>query len=382
MIVFLHFPHFYVRALGLLNAERAVLVMRDRSVLDLNVLAEHAGAHVGMSINEAKAMIRKSPLGTKFGVQFIDFEQEKFLVSKRKWLDHCVGFSDVIEDVEMHQAYVDVSAHPDPCVLLPKLVSNLEYGCARTKWLAKSAWLQGDREDFAYHSPNFFLDSLPTALLTPVKPEMRGRLEFLGYRTAGEVAKVGLDTLRAQFGAESHIIYAAARGRGGEQVKARYPLGSISDRICFESPVDDLQILEHAVGQLSNRMGELLQRKEMQSSSIYIRLETESGNIIQRHRQCSKPIYNSRGISFYATPFLESDEPLVSVRLQLSDLAKVNRKQNSLYVSRTENEDTVKTTLQQVKKSFGSTVVRQGSEISLTRRQQLLRVWKHATGWS
>lgn len=381
MIVFLNAPHFYIRALGLERAPKAVIVVRARKVLDVNQLAMQAGAYEGMTINEAKAVLKKSPLGAEVGVQFIDHKLETFEAKSRVWLDRCTELSDVIEPVDQHQAYVDLSAHPKPLSLLPRLVEGFEYGIAQVKWLAKVAWRQKDGDHYAYEAPNFFLDSLPTACL-PIEPAIAQRLDFLGYRTVGDVSRLGLKTLQAQFGNEAHHILSATLGRAGEPVQSMYPQGTIANRLCFESSVEDGQVLEHSLRKLSGRLGELMQRTEQQSSLIRVTLEFENGEQIQRERQCSKPIYSANGIISVAGQFLQIHQPVTALRIQLCELSKVDRKQNSLYVSRTESIDAVASSIKQVRKTFGTTVVRQGSEIPRTRRQELLRAWRNATGWS
>lgn len=382
MILFVHVPHFYIRSLGFERASRAVLVMRERTVLDFNRLAERAGAYVGMSLNEAKSVLRKSPLGAEVGVQFHEWKREDFVEAEKAWLDRCAEITDVIEPVDVHQAYLDLSAHPQPEALLASLPEGLEYGVARVKWLARVAWMTRDAQQFAYHSPRFFLDSLPTSHLLPVESATRSQLEFLGYRTVGEVSRLSRTTLAAQFGKEAHLISAAAEGRAGEAVQPLYPRGAIAERCFFEAPVADREVLENSVRRIADRLGGLLQRSEKQSSRLRLSIELESGAAVVRERQCSKPIYSGYGIAFVAIPFLEISEPAVSLRIQLFDLEKADRKQGSLYISRTDSEDVVQSQLRQVQKTFGHDAVKQGRDIPLSRRQQLLRAWQHATGWS
>ncbi|MEZ0326211.1 MAG: hypothetical protein ACAH95_09910, partial [Fimbriimonas sp.] len=76
------------------------------------------------------------------------------------------------------------------------------------------------------------------------------------------------------------------------------------------------------------------------------------------------------------------EKPVTSLRILLPNLRKANRKQQKLYVARTDSSDALKSAVGQVQKVYGGEVIKLGSEISLPRRQRVLRAWKDATGWA
>lgn len=364
------------------------------------------------------------------GAAILPWKAEDYEGRQEEWLGRCVRFSDVIEPVDQHEAFVDLSAHPRPESLLEKLLRELpegtRYGVARAKWLARVAC--GAVSDLAYHDPSAFLDELPTSLLEPVSEESRFRLEFLGYRTAGEVALVPLETLKSQFDKEALVIWQAARGRAGEAVRALYPRAVLGERVCFESAVESREAIDAALDELARRVSEKLVDRDLQGSVLRLWVEGESfGGLGEREcrmgsqapepsrvrlrrtsdrnvrptavaltdvqaldntplspveREFAKPMQSFASVRFALSLMCQPKEPVVSLRVQLPGLKAANRKQQRLYVARTDSQDTLEHAVGRVKKLYGEEVILRGSELKLPRRVMVLRAWKDATGWS
>jgi nucleotidyltransferase/DNA polymerase involved in DNA repair len=373
MIVFLRLHQFYA------GDRPNCVVVRNRHVLDASDTALGLGVEIGMPIAVAKTLLAKIRLGT----QIIPWKEEDYSLD---WLDACIPFTDVIEPVDQHEAFLDLTAHPDPFTILQSLRAHLPektlYGVAHTKWLAKVALQLGDPENLAYFAPNAFLDELPTSLIEPIMPESRNRLEFLGYRTAGYVSDIPLQVLKTQFGKEALAIWQSARGGAGSPIFARYPEASIADRFYFESPVDTREPVAHAIEMLAERLSAKLQAKDLQGSILRLWIGQEDGCEISFEREFSKPMQSAASIRFGCSRLLNIEKPVTSVRLQLPRLIRANRQQQQLYVARTDSQNAARGAIGQVQKVFGSDAIKLGSDIKLPRRQLVLRAWKDATGWT
>jgi nucleotidyltransferase/DNA polymerase involved in DNA repair len=386
MILFLHVDRFYA---SIHSPSRPLIVVRNKSVLDLNDLALRSGVVLGMKLAEARSILTKNPMGLPTTV--VEWKQDDYEPFQENWLEACVPFSDVIEPIDQHEAYVDLSRHPHPEDLLGSLVNStsshipsgasLKFGVGRTKWTAQSAFRCSDWEQLAYFAPNAFLDELPTSMMSPVSLESLRRLEFLGYRTVGEVRRLPIEVLKDQFGTEGLVIHACSRGRGGDSVKPIYPEAMFADRLYFESPVDNLEQIEVALNELSRRLGARMQDRELQCSNLRLMIGFEDHEEV-RERQFSKPIHSPLGLCFALKQMGCYDQSVSYLRVQLLELSQADRKQNSLYVMRSDSRGVLEQSVHQVQKAFGHESVRLAGDIPMSRRQRLLRAWKDVTGWA
>jgi hypothetical protein len=115
-------------------AEQPLVIHRDRRVIDINASARQFGARVGTTLTEAKAMLS--------GVQYVEWNPDMDDAARASWLDPLVEVTDYIESGEPHEAYLDLSAHPDPMSFLPKLVAMVDLpvrmGLGASKWIARA----------------------------------------------------------------------------------------------------------------------------------------------------------------------------------------------------------------------------------------------------
>jgi hypothetical protein len=185
-----------------------------------------------------------------------------------------------------------------------------------------------------------------------------------------------------QFGKEALTIWQASRGRAGKAVQSLYPYASAADRFYFESPVESSDSIELAIAELAERLAEKLEAKDLQGSILrmWIGYEDEPEELVER--EFAKPMQTAASIRFAAAMLFKTSKPVASLRLQLPNLRRANRKQQKLYVARTDSADALKGAVGQVQKVYGGDVIKLGSEIKLPRRQLVLRAWKDATGWA
>ncbi|HWA82771.1 MAG TPA: hypothetical protein VG820_05030, partial [Fimbriimonadaceae bacterium] len=232
--------------------------------------------------------------------------------------------------------------------------------------------------------PRAFLSPLPVHELSPVAPEHRDRLRFLGYDTIGGVAGLQLPVLQEQFGQEGLLIQSAATGQMSQQVKAVYPPSSMADSVVFDGVVEDLETVDIACRSLALRIGERLSNRNMQSGKLRVTLELEDSSLKPLSRTFTKPL-RCPGSVFSALRLLLGPalkEPVLSIRVFIPDLERVRQFQPGLIDGCAHlGSPQVEAAMRQVRTVFGDRSIQLGKEIDLPRRVKVLREWKHATGW-
>lgn len=368
-----------------------MVVHREGVVLDAGEGAIGRGVKVGQALSEAKAVLRDDGA-------YVLYREEEFLAARDAWLDVCAAFSDVIEPVTPHEAFIDLTGHPEPRetgeALLGHLQGELTAGLAPGKWVARLAARGIDRDALQAGLPVIeqvrdvpaFLSDVPTAYLLPVPPEHRQRLEFLGYRWVREVATAGIGVLSAQFGRDAFLIHEAARGRALDAVVPGYPREAVSARVAFDCPLTDRLQLEEAVNRVCAELSSELCSRDATAEELAVFFEPENGPPIVSRRKLGKPVQAATPLRV-AVHALWSNVPLasppVAVKVLLSGLKKAPRGQVSLHglAGKEERSRSCDVSVRCLRAAFGEETVKKAVELKVPRRELVLRVWKRATGW-
>jgi DNA polymerase-4 len=394
-ILFVSLDHFYIDAIERSKPQlkqEAVIVHRDKAVLDCNRLALRSGAQIGMGLSEAKALLR--------GAHLISWEEDLFRAFQKRWLDICTVFSDVVEPDEQDSVFMDLSGHPDPVLIAWRLQEEIRSslglqssaGLASTKWIAKIAAGEQRRGEVsqalleACEAPASFLRDLKTKCLLPIAEATRVRLSFLGYSRIGEVAEIPLHILQEQFGDEGFLIHQAARGGVLQKVSANYPEASIADRFRFVGGADTQQEFEVGISHVAGSLSTNLLGKDLQGSELYVTINLEEKETRKLHRRFMKPLQSKRSI--YSGILLitagEIRDRVLELRVQMPNLKATERFQRELTGAHSQKEraNSASAAFAHIRTVFGDSAIAVAGQLAEPRRKQLLRVWKDATGWS
>jgi len=398
MIVCLRLDGFYAKRFE--SDGRPLVVLREKIVLDCDNDSSARGVLVGMTQREAKSIL--------FDGRFEPWDEDLYREAQSQWLDVCCEFSDAVEPVDQHTAFVDLSLHPDPTDILLQMVSEVGAasgcrvlsGCARVKWLAEVALEEGDCGR-AYSDANGFLADLHTMRLSPIPVEHRERLVMLGYHTAGAVAELPMKVLQAQFGDDAVTIYRCLRGGCSSPVVATYPQRCISTRFRFDDPTDSLEAIDNALVRLATFLGKRLMADDLQGCDIHVVAVREEGE--QRiERRYAKPIQSKASVLFCLRRLveemaadlapIETDEYHLSpeamnrwtgIRVRMPNLAQAKRKQSNLYTWKaTDQKQAADFAMSQLHKTFGLDSIVLAAQVAESRRKRVLKVWKDAIGWA
>ncbi len=354
------------------------LVVRDRLILDCDEPAKTAGVVVGMPVSKARLLLPRA--------QVIPWQAEWYCQITKKWLDVCAKYSGVIEPVDQHEAYLDLSNHPNPAGIHSDLIralkevagSPIRSGSGQFKWLADLSIHFGESA-LAVIAPDAFLAPLPIEQLSPIAVEHRERLLFLGYRTAGEVAQLPLEILQGQFGNLALTIQQVATGRFGDEVAALYPPHKLTDVMRWPGGISDLESYNASVREIATRLGSRLSVQEKQSTQLAITLEFEEQPSRRLSRISTKALQDPRTVMAALRLLLpESYEHApTALRVELRNLKAANRVQTVLggFNVQRERETVLSNTISQLATAYRPNVVIPAAQVILPRRRQVLRGW-------
>lgn len=360
------------------QGDTPVVVHRDRTILDVDSRARKLGAFPGLSLREAKAM--------QLGVRFVEWKEDDDESLRASWLDAMLEFTDRIESHAPHEAYLDLAGHSDPLSIIPVCLEKAKFplvaGLGYAKWVARATTraAQPLSQDHVVR-PERSLQDLPASSL-PIASDISERLEFLGYRTIGQVQTAPKEVLMKQFGEIGHRIHAAAWGGCIDPVVSNYPPDTIAVRVYMESPWEDREARDCDLRTLASRMGRALVDQDRCARCLQLTLIDEHGEREVRERMFSRPIRTGSQVFMALVSIAEEAFPAVEARGKLTRLERAPARQFELARMRAGSAaETMRDTVEGVRARFGSTSVVAGAEWSIPRRKAVLRAWCDATGW-
>ncbi len=373
-ILFLSLHGFYDRALPL--SEKPRLIHRDKSVLDANDSALALGIEQGMSLGEAKALVH--------GGECVAWSKERFAVAAEAWYHSLLEYVDALEPLDQHQAAIDLSGHPDPITVAQAIIRSLECplsaGLGASKWIAKAAATVPWSADFVV-KPQIALRPLSVRGL-PILPEEADRLEFLGYRTIGEIQKLDEQLLRAQFGSRGALIARSSRGGERDLVEPQFPEASVATRMQFADPIEDRAHLDLAFQEIAERMGTTLVERDLSGQEMSCTLLYESRSRVEVQRSFAKRMRTPLSILSALRLLVDPEPGLIELRVRIDRLSRGFARQSAFQrMTGAWDAPAMSDSLDRVRSTFGETAIQRASEIAEPRRKRVMRAWRDATGW-
>ena len=116
-----------------------------------------------------------------------------------------------------------------------------------------------------------FLDPLPARAIWGVGPVAGERLEGLGYRTIGDLARAHPDTLRAHLGDWGMAIGVLARGEDLREVEPHREAVSLSEENTFDRDVTDRALLEATILTHAEAVARRLRRQGLAARTVVLK---------------------------------------------------------------------------------------------------------------
>ncbi len=361
-------------------ADRPLLIVKDGTILDACSACRERGVSGGQQEKIARALVE--------GVVVEPWKESLYVEASRAWLDRLTPFSNVIEPVGQHTAYIDLSSHPDPhsillvmAVALGNLPSRVYIGVGTSKWLARLAVMH-PISTMEIDRPDEYLKPLPIALLYPVSMESRKRLKFLGYSTIGDVQEVPLDVLRKQFPGEATTIYEACRGGCYAPVLPLYPEASLRSEFRFEGAVDTTDALDRAIEVLAGELAVQLSLADGQGQELELFIETEERGTWMRERSFAKPLYSRLTVHTALKLLLKEpiEDPVLSLRAVMPRVAKQLGTQPGMGLAKDEARKFNEQSVERLGKTFGDRAIVRASTLGLPWHKRFIQEWARSLG--
>ena len=309
---------------------------RGASVMDMAPGVR--GVAVGMPLQEAISRCKSAALLEADGAYYHRVFGET--------VEALLKTSPVVEKGELGCAYVDVHGSEEmyggdariATALLDAVPNgfNPRIGLAKTKFPAYIAAVRsgaGRATKVPDDIPGFLRD-LPVGLL-PISWGSRVRLHGFGLRTMGQVARLSIGSLQAQFGTEGRLAWELSNGIDGSPLIPVKYQEEVSESLVFPVPATTLYAILPAVDMLLGRVFAcpLVRGK-------YIRSVTVEANVLNRSPWSKKivfkgPVNTKEKAMFVLKNALDAAEPpgpLEDMRLTVSELAGESGSQSSLFV--------------------------------------------------
>lgn len=364
------------------SSSKPYVVYAAKKVLDCNRVAFNQGVRIGMDARASKMLAPDQ--------QPKSYQSESYISAQEQWLNRLIRYSNCVEPLAAHAAYVDLSAHPRAEQICNKLIEDLRthlpyvvtWGLAGSKWQSDLARLL-DAGNLCNVNITEFLRPLPLEFLSLIPSECMRRLTALGFSTIGDLADLSESSLAEMFGDQAYSLRAFALGIASDRVNGLYPVSSVSSEFHFESPVSETEPLELGLAQLSQALSKEMSKKELTGHTVWLQVETED-DTHRYERVFSKALRDRRSIYFALK--LTYDKPLkeavTGIRAVLPYLTRAKSVQRSLDQNLyTDRKLSVEIAARKVQSSFGKSSIALGCEIVEPRRKRVLRAWKDARGW-
>ncbi len=386
-IVYVFLDQFYVKtALELTPnlANRPVAVVRDKVVIDANDLARRLGIVAGTASARAKVLGGGE-------LHLVPWNGDVYVTAQENWLSIAAKHSGLIEPNESHDAWIDLTGHPDPVYVAHHCIARIQkathlalrHGSGTSKWMSRlSASIDGSQYTPLQANE---LAELSTECLLPISSQSRERLTFLGYKRIGDMRRIPLRTLQEQFGEEGVRIHLAVRGSLRDFVQPGYPPQIASECRLFADRVESMPEIEHVFRDMARCLGERLEGAQMIGREIELEITFESNKIRRVARKFSRPVACFR-TAFVAMQLLfgeEFPEAIIGVRVILPKLEKFASYQPAIEqrFNTIDRAPKLLGALDHARTTVGEQAVIRGEDVSIPRRKRLLGEWQRANGW-
>jgi DNA polymerase IV len=221
--------------------------------------ARKFGIHSAMPLKTAYSLCPKA--------FFLPVDYEAYSRESRKVKSILRGFSDVIEDVGIDEAFLDISAidnlAEEISLGIKKGIKDetgltCSIGIAPNKLVAKIA-SDMDKPDgltvILAENVMSVLKTLPVRKLWGIGPKTEKYLNDMGIETVGELASLDIDRLIDSFGSSyGNYLYHASRGIDDSPLVTDWEPKSMSRETTFQKDIADWQLIAKTLADLTREV--------------------------------------------------------------------------------------------------------------------------------
>jgi len=247
------------------------------------------GLYAGMPLYKARQLC---PSGI-----YLPVDMEKYLRVSRQIRDIFCDFTPLVEVVGCDEAFLDVTGARNlfglPVEIAKKIKNRIfektkltcSAGISHNKFLAKLASGLEKPDGLVILTKEDVkgkLEKLPVNMLWGVGRVTQNELRRMGIETIGELAKIPVEILTANFGKSGKIIHNLANGIDDDKVTPFSPPKSISRETTFTEDTSDLDKLKIILLKLSERVASNLRREGYRTATVNLKLKFSDFKMITR----------------------------------------------------------------------------------------------------
>ncbi len=247
------------------------------------------GLYAGMPLYKARQLC---PNGI-----YLPVDMEKYLKVSRQIRDIFCDFTPLVEVVSCDEAFLDVTGARNlfglPIEIAEKIKNRIfektkltcSAGISHNKFLAKLASGLEKPDGLVILTKEDVkgkLEKLPVTMLWGVGRVTQNELRRIGIETIGELAKIPVEILTANFGKSGKIIHNLANGIDNDKVIPFSPPKSISREITFTEDTRDLDKLKIILLKLSERVARNLRWEGYRAATVNLKLKFSDFKMITR----------------------------------------------------------------------------------------------------
>lgn len=202
-----------------------------------------------------------------------------------------------------------------------------------TAWVAASLATPLRPQGVTAEAQEVFLRQAPSSLL-PVEPKMARRLDLLGLRTLGRIARLPRSSMLAQFGWEGERAHRLACGEDREPLTPHAPPPVIRETLVFPMPAPTTAHFNLALQQLLDRVCRRPERRNRAVRQVRLEAVLEEGEVWERTLTLRQPHEHGEQIYAELRRRLESVRPvgaLTQLTVELTALAVYVEAQRRLF---------------------------------------------------
>jgi DNA polymerase IV len=214
-------------------------------------------------------------------------------------------YTDLVEPLSLDEAYLDVThplQGPPSATILARLIKaairdetglTASAGVANGKFLAKVASGMHKPDGLTVVRPEeaeAFVAALPIERFFGVGPKTAERMRSLGIHTGADLRRVERAELEARFGKAGTFLYRIARADDPRPVVADRERKSIGAERTFERDVENVALLEEALGRICDVVLERLERSALAARTVSVKIKYRDFRVITRSHTPVSPV--------------------------------------------------------------------------------------------
>ena len=247
-----------------------------------NYAARKYGIHSGMPISKAYRLCPDAI--------YLPVRHELYQKVSDEIMNILRGYGDKFEQVSIDEAFLDVSKRikdfdkaRNLAILIKEKIFEKEgltcsIGIAPNKLVAKIASSYKKPDGLTIVKPENvkdFISPLPVEKLWGIGKKTKLRLNSMGIKTVGDLAKFPVSKLVEEFGKLGYEYHLMANGIDESEVEESYEIKSIGREHTFDRDTDDLELINSTIDSLASEVIEEIKKENFLFRTVTLKIRYE-----------------------------------------------------------------------------------------------------------